>query len=216
MQILSSGLLIFAVWPLIVLFLYGWAFFFVYSPAEVTELQRVPLILQGGTDWGNSNLFAAYVTGHFIFGVLGCLVLVQAHLNNKSRELWLNVLGSFFIAFALINAPAVFNLFELYLWGRHTRAYFLCEQIQVIVIFSVTYLLSVLWIRALKKWSPSVWLTYALSPFLLAVLAIMGQGGITPKAGQIKNAGEIPNYRPNSSMHAWFLTIHRGCSSCLR
>ena len=52
--------------------------------------------------------------------------------------------------------------------------------------------------------------------FFLSVLAIMGQGGITPKAGQIKNAGEIPNYKPNSSMHAWFLTIHRGCSSCLR
>ena len=104
MHILSSGLLIFAVWPLIVLFLYGWALFFVYSPAEVTELQRIPLILQGGTDWGNSNLFAAYVTGHFIFGVLGCFVLVQAHLINKSRELWLNVLGSFFKRVNLVNA----------------------------------------------------------------------------------------------------------------
>lgn len=122
----------------------------------------------------------------------------------------------FFIAFVLINTPAVFSLLKVYLWREHTRAYFLCERIQVIVIFSVTYFLSALWILALKKWSPSVWLTYALSPFFLAVLVIRGQGGMTPKAGQIKNAGEIPDYRPNSPIHAWFLTIHRGCSFCFR
>ena len=191
-----------------------------YSPSEITELQAVPLILQGGTDSGGSNIFAGYVAGCFLFGLIASFLLLSLKLYPKYGSTFRNILLGFIFAFLLSNLPYLLEFFsgclgvpKLTMGAR--PYYFVCDYIQIFVLFSLAYLLSVLWIWFLSKRVKSYFLQYLLCPLVLVLLFVLADTGITPKVGKNLNSGVIPDYSSHSLKHSWLLNLHRVCTACV-
>lgn len=206
------------VWPFVFLFLRMWAELFVFTPTEIVLLEPVPRILQGGTDWGGSNMFAGYVVGHFLFGGIACLLLtlalsVDALAKSLSRVLigfgicWVCASG-YFIALSMGMAH-----FEPKY--RAALLFHLCDYVQVWVLFAIAYGASIAWIGKLGAGKRSLALKLLLSPIFLVLLSIVGKDGITPKAGREVAGNEIPYYRANGVFHSGLLKVHWLCSRCI-
>lgn len=200
-------------------FLANWP---VYTPEEITELQKVPLILQGGTDYGGSNMFAAYVFGHIFFGILACLSLTLLLNKSASPSNIRSFLSSRFVMTGYVAMFLCANLYfivggvALLLLGvddLHLN-YFICDYVQVFVLISLTYLLSYFLIVALSSSNLRLGAKCLLSPIFFVIFVMVGSTGITPKAGQILQSYQIPEYRPNSLRHRILLPIHDLCLKC--
>ena len=211
---------------LVVFFLVILDIFFVFSPQEVTELQKVPLILQGGTDLGGSNIYAAYVTGHTFFGLLWCLSFslmlnTSASTKNKLLNFVTNryVILGYFVAFLLVNAPML-NLFTMYTmeapgsYPEFTDKYFVCDYFQTFLLFAICYLSSFLMIFTLSRTKISFLKQLLLLPSILILFIFLAKDGITPKAGQVVQQYVVPKDTPNSSAHSAFIEIHKLCRIC--
>ena len=75
------------VWVFVFLFLVVCALLS-YWPDQLVSLDGVPRILQGETDMGRANVFAAYVLGQFLFGAAGCVLFaVFRGRGGQSRSL---------------------------------------------------------------------------------------------------------------------------------
>ena len=74
-----------AVWLLVTAYLLYWLAY-PFEPDQITWKREIPLIMQGSADWGGSNVYAAFVFGHFAFGTAGCLLLTRVMATNWSAK----------------------------------------------------------------------------------------------------------------------------------
>ena len=107
-----------------------------------------------------------------------------------------SVLVGFVRAWVLCSAIVLWTFAD----DIHSRAvganplrlrYYVCDYIQVFVLFCVTYAASVEWNRFLATRSINGGFKLLLSPLFILLLAWVGHRGITPKAGKNLNAIDI-------------------------
>ena len=199
-----------AVWLLVTAYLLYWLAY-PFEPDQITWKREIPLIMQGSSDWGGSNIYAAYVFGHFIFGAMGCLLLTRIAARGESAKVWTRVLVGLVVAYLWLNH----ELFD-YLASTAPGDFFeRCDFFQAGVLFALAYVGSCLWIAVLARArAVRLGLKYLLSPLILGVLYLVGQWGISPKAGR-ELEQTVSDYRPNSRPHAAMLDLHRHCVRCL-
>lgn len=208
-----------AVVPFIFLFGIFWPLIFGYTPSELVSLDGVPRILQGETDWGQANVFATYVAGHFVFGTVGCILYVYVRGKTERSQSPERVLAGFVVTWGVLNAINLggfvnsINLEDVSGDPAFER-YYVCDYLQVLFLFIVTYLASVLWIRFWAWRQISLPIQLRISPAMILVLGVVGADGITPKAGRVVAGDRIIPYHANGKRHAALLTIHRFCTSC--
>lgn len=183
-----------------------------YSPQEITELQTIPLILQGGTDMGGSNLFAIYASGYIFYGVIACFVFTLKFFGKdlKIGRIASLVIDQFFFSFYFATvAILLWTLLE----GRLPISPFhiLCQYIQLIVIFSVTSGFSYYFIKWLSQTNIPLFVKIVLSPIFFALMIWICWTGITPKAGQVLISSEVPRDLPNSERHEMLINLHKCC-----
>ena len=206
------------VWPFVFLFLRVWSALFVFTPTQIVELEPIPLILQGGNDWGGSNIFAAYVAGHFLFGGIACLLLTLA----LSVDALTKSLSRILIGFAICWLCAV-SYFMILSVGigyfdqkyRASQLFYLCDYLQVAVLFAVADAASIAWIGKLAAGRSGLAVRLLLSPIFLVLLAVFAKDGITPKAGREVAGDAIPDYRANGGIHSGVLKVHWLCTKCV-
>lgn len=203
-----------------ILFGIFWVSFFLFTPQEITELQKVPYILQGNTDYGGSNIFAFFVSCHLFIGLIACFHWTYYFSTFEPKNTLCKLLKSktcilsYWILFFVINYN-VFLPFDIYKdlpYGSKDRIYFFCEYFQVLILIVTFYLLSTIFIFLLSKVKLPITSKYILSPLFIFILINIGWTGITPKAGRILLSGEIPKYSPNSKTHEIILEIQKYCS----
>jgi hypothetical protein len=207
--------------------LYGaaWATLVAYSPAEITELQQIPAILQGGTDWGGSNEHAAYMSGSILFGILGALqwgLVVSADSWRAGRaavfgtplvsvSLWVWWLGISVSALISAYRPPTLQASS----QEIARTYFFCERVQSVLFVLAMYITCVSWTLLVRRvLFRTRYAATALAPIPVIFFIWLGWTGITPKTGQLVQAGEIPSCRPQSERHRALLRIHFYCMRC--
>ncbi len=208
------------VWLAIIAYLLIWITFVVFSPSEITELQEVPLILQGGTDMGGSNIFAAYVAGYFLFGLLGCLLLTNLLRvsGRKSPRCWTNSWSTFtglVLSYLVIISLPIITAIRLATFPTvdegHHHAFFVCDDVTAAAVSFITYILSSLWIFWLSRKAISDNAKFLLSPLILVLSFYLASDGLTPKSGQVLNAFVIPKRQPVSAKHNIMLNVHDCC-----
>lgn len=192
-----------------------------YTPAQVTELQEVPLILQGSTDWGGSSVYAFYVYQHFALGILACLFGTAYVAFEGSRNTIKRILLGFLFAFLMVHLASIveflyftFRNFSHIGSGDTKSDYFVCDYIQLILLFSIVFALSYFWIHFLNKTKISIFFKFLFCPIVILVFGLIASSGITPKAGKIMQGYQIPDYSSNSVRHAGLLKIHKLCVFC--
>lgn len=205
--IVAQGL---AVWPIVVAYLALWLAY-PYDPDQITWKREIPLIMQGSSDWGGSNIYAAYVFGHFFFGTMGCLLLTRIAARGESAKVSTRVLVGFVVAYLWLT----YSLFDHLASTAPGDFYERCDFFQAGVLFALAYIMSCIWIAVLGKarWL-RLGLKYLLSPLILVLLYLVGQWGISPKAGR-ELEQTVNDYRPNSRPQAAMLELHRYCIRCL-
>jgi hypothetical protein len=177
-----------------------------YTPQEVTEDQAIPLILQGGTDWGGSNFFAAYVTTLIVFGFLGAYVFTgQLHFRRPWQSDLMAVFWWSLLIFNLLLISPYFVAAALYpkKFCEPDSLYFLSEDLGTTGLFVFFYVLTAAWILWLRRFP--LGLRYLLAPAILVLLLALGADGITAKSGQVVTAGQIPPPNLRSWKHRLML-----------
>ena len=179
-----------------------------YTPQQITELQQVPLFLQGSTDYGGSNLFAGTLALYVVFGVLGSLYLTLALDRNIvagsllatcARALWIL---RYHILLFILGGTACFDN-DIRITPNDFRNLFLW----IILLSSFSAMLIVALYRARVRLD----LRLALAPLFIAFWLLLGSDGNTAKAGQIRQSGEDPVPTARSARHAAMLAWHRWC-----
>ena len=182
-----------------------------YSPAEITQA-RLPLFLQGGTDWGGSNIFAVTVTLYAIFGVLGSVYLVlrrsvESRVTSYPGEcragLW-----------TLRLHIALFFVVGILTWGEDSRIR-PNDFRNMFLLASTLYTVSIAYVAWLirRRWDLRVKVLAA--PLALWAWLIVGSDGNTAKAGQMRYSGENPEWRARGTRHGMMLKWHQACDTIL-
>ena len=200
-----------AVWLLVTAYLLYWLAY-PFEPDQITWKREIPLIMQGSADWGGSNVYAAFVFGHFAFGTAGCLLLTRVMATNWSAKVSAGVLIGFVINYVWVTYDALAADGGAAAPGNFFPR---CDFFVAVVLFACAYIGSCLWIAVLAKVrSVPLRLKYLLSPLVLGLLYLVGQWGISSKAGR-ELEYMVSDYRPNSRPHAAMLELHRYCVRCL-
>lgn len=171
-----------------------------YTPEDVTELQAVPLMLQGGSDWGGSLIFAwrtSSVIGlSVVYTVRLCagLPLGRTFLSTLVQALPLVGGGAIFLA--LVGS---FNLFE------ERGEFFRCETGMTMLVLGLIFLLNIVFLVSVASKVSSRRELILIGPCFLTLSVITIADGTTFKAGQVLQAGEIPPIEVRGSRH-WFVT----------
>jgi len=170
-----------------------------YSPQELTELQKVPFIFQGGTDYGGSNIYATTLLILLFLGGTATLFLTLGLHNYPSTYL----LKSVHYSFSLLK----YHFFTFLLVGGFFAyeapfSYFDCEIFSVFLIAFIAYTISVVFIVWLHKRRFPLPIKIVLAPLIIILWILLSIDGTTFKAGQILQAGELPHQRFRSIAHA--------------
>jgi hypothetical protein len=188
------------------------AYFGRYTPQQITELQEVPLFLQGSTDMGGSDLFAATVALYVVFGVLGAvrLTIRLADLPDSAGLLERLVFSVRVLALHAI----LFVVGGTSLFGYDTRIT-PNDFRNMFLLALLLYTLSVLWVVVLSRTSWNRWLKLSAGLLFVTAWLIVGSDGNTAKAGQVLQAGQDPAPLVRSGRHALMLSWHRTCDELL-
>ena len=194
-----------------------------YSPTEIYTGQNIPLALQGGKDWGGSNIFVACVVIYFVLGFLSCLYLAMK-LNdlNEKTDYKNTIIKSFkimkfhfiwFAIFAILNI--VISLPPIYIFPDAKIDALFCDFVQLAILALIVYLTSVLWISYIHKIVSKQLLKIFMAPLIIVLWVYLSSDGISIKAGQKISVSENPEYAPNSWKHELLLQAHNICRKCL-
>ena len=179
-----------------------------YSGYEIGHLQKIPLILQGSSDWGGSNMFAVSVAAYFIFGFLACIYLnLKLWMLESGKISFLKSLSILKIHFYFFILHGLPTLKTSYPPNDERNIFLFCMMVYLITIFFITILN--------KKQIFSAFVRLIISPLFIYIWLLLGWTGITSKAGQVLNAGVIPEYRPLNCCHALMLKWHYFCDTYL-
>jgi hypothetical protein len=116
-----------------------------YSPAEITQA-RVPLFLQGSTDWGGSNIFAVTVVLYVWFGLTGGAWLALVSHMRPARSSFASVLRA--NIWSMRFHASLFLLFGILTWSpwssvqdRDPDPDFRNIFVLVVVLYAASFLL---------------------------------------------------------------------------
>ncbi len=207
------------VWLFVLVFIVLWAALLGYSPDALVSVDGVPRILQGETDWGEANIFAAYVVGHFLFGAVGCVMFAVFRGNGSQSRSLERMLAGMVVAWGVSNVIILYSFVnainsEAVGARPEVERYYVCDYLQVLFLFVVAYAASVVWIRFWAWKGLSLSMQVKLAPAMLLLLGIVCADGITAKAGRVVAGDDIIPYHANGRRHAALLEIHRFCTAC--
>ncbi len=219
-RVVLAALELAAVWPFIFAFLAAWPQFVGDSRRELAGFDALPRILQGDDTYGGGgNVFAMFVVGQFIFGAAGC-VLFALMLSSQSyfraiERVLIGFVAGWTLSVSAMLIPFAYRDRSVAIGTRDpVDMYYICDYIQVTALFGGAYLLSTLWIRFLSVRRTSRGVRVILAPTVIALLAVIGSGGISPKAGWVVHDDKIYGYHSNGTAHEALLLIHRFCTHC--
>jgi len=177
-------------------------FFGNYSGYDIGHLQNIPLILQGSSDWGGSNMFAVYVASYVTFGIIASIYL--------NLRLWLLEYYEITIKQSLLIMRYYIIIFiilgTLFLRESPSPNDFRNVFFMMILIYSSC----IIWITFLnKKNILKRYILLILSPLPIYIFIYIGWTGITTKAGQILTGGQIPLINPLSFRHLLMIRWHQ-------
>jgi hypothetical protein len=179
-----------------------------YTPQQITELQQVPLFLQGNTDMGGSNIFAATIAMYVAFGLLAAAYCaLQMHMRPRAAsyfgELRANLWELRFHILVFIVGGTACSEYDKIVGPNDFRNMFL---------FAVLiYALSAAVVTAIGRTHLDLWQRLAIAPLVVYSWLWLGWDGNTSKAGQILSAGQDPAFQPRSSRHRVMLAWHEAC-----
>ncbi len=185
-----------------------------YSPAQITQLQEVPLFLQGSTDMGGSDLFSGTVALYVSFGLLGSIYLVlrlTARLTNYSyaSDLVFSLWALKFHIVAFVIGGTMF-------WGYGYDSRITPNDFRnIFFLATFVYFLTILFIPALIRIHLPLILKLILAPLIIYLWLFMGWDGNTAKAGQVLLSGQNPAISPRGIRHKVMLSWHQLCDNIL-
>lgn len=183
-----------------------------YSPQQITELQEVPLFLQGSRDMGGSDLFAATMALYVVFGVLGAFYLTFALSDLPTLHPWpLELPRALWI---LKWHVAAFVFGGTSNWEYDSRIG--PNDFRNMFLFvSLLYAGSILLVVAVSRTNLSLPARLTLAPGVICLWLVVGSDGNTAKAGQVVMAGQDPRPVARSIRHGLMLRWHEVCDSLL-
>jgi hypothetical protein len=183
-----------------------------YDEGDIGHKQTIPLFLQGSTDMGGSDVFAATVALYVACGLLGAIRLslylnilppsmgLADRLRVGARRLIFHWI--FFVVGGTMNWT-----YDSYIGPNDFRNIFL--------LVALIYILSALWITCLSRIPLPRIVRLLLAPALIFTWLVIGADGNTAKAGQVLNSGIDPIVAPRSPRHALMLHWHALCDTYL-
>jgi hypothetical protein len=182
-----------------------------YSPAAITQA-KLPLFLQGSTDYGDSNIFAVTIALYVIFGVLGAWHLAL-RLSASARTA--SALQGYLAALWILKVHvALFVVFGVLTW-REDRRITPNDFRNMFLLAALLYAASVWLVVWLSRRSTRLPLKLLVAPAFIYLWLVVGSDGNTAKAGQERYSGEDPQWRPRGVRHAIMLQWHRACDRLL-
>ena len=191
-----------------------------WTPQDITENQAIPLILQGNTDYYGSIVYAFYVSTNLLLAYAMSAFIVwpttDTRVSSHVRNYTTHTRHCYRLATIVLGVVIVVN--SCVLWREWARAkafyhhtFYFCEFVQVTLVLVATYSVAMAWavVVARVNTTSSGKFLLCLAPF--AVVLAVGSTGITPKSGQVLQAGQIPTYLPHSYVHNVLLSIHKEC-----
>lgn len=176
-----------------------------YTPEEVTELQKVPLILQGGTDWGGSLVYAG--VSAYLFTLLLLVPLVVASLIPLNLSLRESLLEG--VPYVLLGAVLFVPIAALF--SIPSFDYFDCERSlstsPLLVLFFCNYIFVCYLSGKVRRRSYLV----GIAPLFSLLLLWFSLDGRTFKAGQIRQVVELPSPISRGIRHAVMTFPQRIC-----
>lgn len=182
-----------------------------YEGDEIGHLQKIPLFLQGSTDMGGSDLFAATMASYIVFGFLGSVYLTLALARFPSMGMLKDVVRSVWILKYHIALFFIFGQINI-AYDSHIRPN---DFRNMFLLASLLFGASILWVAFLHCRPLRLRLRLTLAPVFIVLWLILGGDGTTAKAGQVLNAGENPVNRPRSIRHGIMLGWHKVCDDLL-
>lgn len=183
-----------------------------YESEEIGHLQKIPLFLQGSTDMGGSDLFAATMASYVVFGVLGALYLTLRLSDYPPTNVLKDLVRSVWHLKYHIVLFLFFGRFNISMYDSLIRPN---DFRNMFLLASLVYAASISWIVFLRRRSLRLRLRLALAPAFIVLWLILGSDGTTTKAGQVLYAGENPEERSRGIRHGIMLAWHRFCDDLL-
>jgi hypothetical protein len=177
-----------------------------YTPEEITKTQAIPIFLQGSSDWGGSNIFAACIALYVLFGILGAVYLTLRLAQRPQR--YQNMSG-IRAAFSILRTHIVFFILGGTLGGAFMGE---TDDRNMFLLMCVVYTLNILIVVKLSDTVLPLAVKLSLSPVLVYCWLFIGWDGNTAKAGWI--IGQ-EHHLPRSARHAIMLAWHDGVNSIL-
>jgi hypothetical protein len=188
------------------------ALYFGSYPAQHINATDVPIFLQGSTDMGGSNIFAATMAMYIAFGLLGAVyVMLHMQLRPTAPSCSADARGNlwalrFHIGVFLVGGTACWD-YDSVITPNDFRNMFL---------FAVfVYSLSLVVTTAIGRSRLRLPLRLALAPAVVYAWLWLGADGNTAKAGQTRQSGVDPAFQPRGVRHRVMLEWHRLCDRVL-
>jgi hypothetical protein len=183
-----------------------------YTPEDIGSSQTIPLFLQGSTDWGGSDTFAAVVALYVVCGFLGALhlSLLLDHLDGTDGTLRRAGIGT-----ARLAIPWALFLGLGGLSAGADRGPMPRDFRDLFLLAALVFVLSTFWIAWLsRRRIRPIW-KVALAPLFIYFWLVIGSDGTTTKAGQILNSGDVPSTAARGVRHGLMLEWHALCDAVL-
>lgn len=187
------------------------AYFSSYPPRHINAFD-VPLFLQGNTDWGGSNIFAATIALYATFGILAAVyAILDMHIREATASYVPRVRTTlwtlrFHIVLFILGGRAFWD-YDSLVTPNDFRNMFL------FALF--VYGISVAIVTALGRARLTLASRLALAPVTIFVWLWLGADGNTMKAGQTRQSGEDPAFHPRGVRHRVMLAWHQACDRLL-
>ena len=187
-----------------------------YTPPEITQA-RVPLFLQGSTDWGGSNVFAVTVVLYAWFGIVGAAWLTIVSHRRTADASFVNALLANIRQ--MRDHIALFLFFGIATWRPWSSVEHRDpdpDYRNMFVLALLLYVTSFFVVTWLSRRRLTLTAKVLVSPVMLYLWLFIASDGNTPKAGQMLFAGEKPHRTARGIRHGVMLRWYRVCDIVLR
>lgn len=175
-----------------------------YEPWEIATAS-IPIILQGGTDWGGSCLFAGWMANYLFFS-FAAPIYATVSIPETSEVNFITTLQSivrkmkWYIFFFLLLGPITIFQDTIITPNDHRNLF---------LFFFVFYTFLIFYISTLLYFKIRYRIIFSIIPLL--ILFLLMSDGITTKAGQWNVQGVDPEIHVRGIRHQLFLNWHKLC-----
>ncbi len=176
-----------------------------YTPEQITGLQEVPRFLQGSTDMGGSDIFAATLAMYVVFGTLGAIrAVLRMHAAPAAGSYWqalrANLVDLKWHIFVFIVGGTACWDYDSYIGPNDFRNMFFFA--------ALVYAVSAGAVTAIGRLPVPFGLRLGLAPVVIYAWLWLGWDGNTAKSGQVLASHDDPVYLPQSEKHRAMLRWH--------